>query len=91
MHGAKTFQPKMFVNFCLANYIPKDNFINANASIDRMVDVKLVNRSLEEYLDEIRSQDGKPLSMVKANKIRPKKLATSKKNLERFTEMRKEL
>ena len=26
MQGSKTFQPKMFVNFCLADHIPEDNF-----------------------------------------------------------------
>ena len=32
-------------------------YINANASIDRMVEVKMIDRNPEEYLNEIKSQD----------------------------------
>ena len=66
-------------------------YINANASIDRMVEVKLVDRSPDEYLDEVRSQDGKAFVYGESHEDQAKKrLAKSQKNLERFAKMRKE-
>ena len=32
-------------------------YINVNASIDRMVEVKMIDRNPEEYHNEIKSQD----------------------------------
>jgi len=66
-------------------------YINANASIDRMVDIKLVDRSPDEYLDEVRAQDGKAFVYGQTPEIQAKqRLAKSQKNLERYTKMRKE-
>lgn len=37
-------------------------YINANASIDRLTEIKLINRDPKDYLNEIRQQDGAQFS-----------------------------
>ena len=39
MQGDKTFTPKMFVNFCLADHIPKDNFYSV---LKRILDLRFI-------------------------------------------------
>ena len=60
-------------------------YINANATLDRMVEVKMVDRSPDEYLDEIKSQD-EPTEEEK--ELARKRVEKSQKTLEGFTEMR---
>ncbi|MGB5362725.1 MAG: IS1182 family transposase [Aureibaculum sp.] len=61
-------------------------YINANASLDRMVEVKMIDRSPDEYLDEIKAQD-EPTEEEK--ELAKKRLKKSQKTLEDFTEMRR--
>lgn len=61
-------------------------YINANASLDRMTEIKMVDRSPEEYLSEVKSQD-EP-STEEREQAR-KRLEKSQKTLENFTEHRR--
>lgn len=61
-------------------------YINANASIDRMVEVKMIDRNPEEYLNEIKAQD-EPTN--EERELARKRLKKSQKTLEGFTEMRR--
>ena len=62
-------------------------YINANASLDRMVEVKLIDRDPDEYLHEVRSQDRDD---DEQGDIARKRLEKSQRDLERYTQMRKE-
>lgn len=61
-------------------------YINANASLDRMVEVKMIDRNPDEYLDEIKAQD-EPTEGEK--ELAKKRLKKSQKTLEDNTEMRR--
>ena len=59
-------------------------YINANASLDRMEEVKMVDRDPNEYLKEVLSQDeAGDIDLAK------KRAAKSQRDLEKFTEMRR--
>jgi len=62
-------------------------YINANAALDKMIEVKMIDRDPTEYLQEVTSQD-KPTD--EERKIAEERLKKSQKTLERFTEYRKE-
>ncbi len=61
-------------------------YINANASLDRMVEVKMIDRNPEEYLDKVKSQD---IPTQEETELAKKRLKKSQKTLEDFTEMRR--
>ena len=61
-------------------------YINANASLDNMVEVKLVDRDPQEYIDEIFNQDVPEDTTPKDKFDRLKK---AQKDLEGFTEIRR--
>jgi len=66
-------------------------YINANASIDKMVEVKMVDRDPKEYLDEIKSQDSSAnVYGHDDEQMAKKRMEKSQKNLEQFTKYRKE-
>jgi transposase len=59
-------------------------YINANASLDRMEEVKMVDRDPGEYLKEVLSQDEEgDVELAK------KRAAKGQRDLEKFTEMRR--
>ena len=65
-------------------------YINANASLDRMEEVKLTERDPAAYLEEVQSQDS--LSNVyghNAKEVAKKRLEKSQQSLERYTEYRR--
>ena len=61
-------------------------YINANASLDNMAEIKLVDRDPQEYIDEIFDQDVPEDTTPKDKFDRLKK---AQKDLEAFTEIRK--
>jgi len=66
-------------------------YINANASIDRLTEVKLVDRSPGDYIQEIRQQDGAIQTYKLSDKDKAeKRLAKTQKHLEQHAEYRKE-
>ena len=59
-------------------------YINANASLDRMEEIKMVDRDPNEYLKEVLSQDeDENIDLAR------KRAAKSQRDLEKFTEMRR--
>ncbi len=59
-------------------------YINANASLDKMEEIKMVDRDPKEYLKEVLSQDeGGDAELAK------KRVEKSQRDLERFTEVRR--
>lgn len=59
-------------------------YINANASLDRMAEIKMIDRDPNEYLNEVLSQEeGEDLELAK------KRAAKSQRDLERFKEIRR--
>jgi len=44
MQGSKTFQPKIFVNFCLADHIPEDNFYRI---LNQTLDLSFVRKKTQ--------------------------------------------
>jgi len=65
-------------------------YINANASIDRMTEVKMIDRDPKDYLDELSQHDGNhQIYGHDDEKVARKRLEKSQRNLEWFTEMRK--
>lgn len=66
-------------------------YINANASIDRLAEVKLVDRSPQDYIQEIRQQDGvSPTYGLSDEQKAQKRLTKTQKHLEQHTSYRKE-
>jgi transposase len=61
-------------------------YINANASLDKMVEVKMIDRDPMEYLNEVKAQDDPTDDDIDQAKRRIKK---SQKSLEQFTEHRR--
>ena len=63
-------------------------YINANASIDRLVETKLIDRDPQDYLDEIRQQDGANAvygeDPIKQAQKRMKKTQTHLENQKRY-------
>lgn len=66
-------------------------YINANASLDRLVEVKLVERSPDDYIQEIRKQDGasETYNLTVEDKAK-QRLEKTQKHLEKHKEYRKE-
>jgi len=65
-------------------------YINANASIDGLKEVKLVDRDPEDYLDEIRQQDGAQFVYGEDAKVQAqKRLKKTQEHLEKHKEYRK--
>jgi hypothetical protein len=62
-------------------------YINANAALDKMLEVKMLDRNPSDYLQEVTSQDT-PTDAEK--RIAEDRLKKSQKSLERFTKYRKE-
>ena len=66
-------------------------YINANASLDRLTEVKLVDRNPQEYIEEIRQQDGAIKTYGEnIEKQAKKRLEKAQKHLERHKAYRKE-
>ena len=61
-------------------------YINANASLDKMVEVKLVDRDPQEYIDEIFEQD---VTEDTTPKDKFDRILKAQKDLKGFTEIRK--
>ena len=62
-------------------------YINANAALDKMVEVKMIDRDPKSYLKEVTSQDEPTDDEIdQANK----RMRKSQQTLERYTEYRKE-
>lgn len=65
-------------------------YINANASIDRLEEVKLIERAPQDYLDEIRKQDGAQFIYGEdADSQAQKRLKKTQRHLEKHKEYRK--
>jgi hypothetical protein len=63
-------------------------YINANASIDRMTEVKMIDRDPKDYLDELSQHDSNhQIYGHDDEKVARKRLEKSQRNLEWFTEM----
>lgn len=66
-------------------------FINANASIDKLTEIKLIDRDPKDYLDEIRQQDGAQYSYGEDPETQAqKRLLKTQKHLEKHREYRKQ-
>jgi len=66
-------------------------YINANASIDRLVEVKMIDRDPKDYLDELTRHDGNDQVYGHDDEdIAKKRIAKSQKSLERYAQFRKE-
>ena len=65
-------------------------YINANASIDRLVESKLIDRDPKDYLDEIRQQDGADIVYGESPEMKAKKrMKKTQNHLEIQTQYRK--
>ena len=66
-------------------------YINANAAIDRLVEVKMIDRDPKDYLDEMLGQDAnKDVYGHDDEDLAKKRMAKSQKSLERFKKMRQQ-
>ena len=66
-------------------------YINANASIDKLTEIKLIDRDPKDYVDEIRKQDGAHFTYGEDPEIQAKKrLLKTQKHLEKHKEYRKQ-
>lgn len=66
-------------------------YINANASIDRMVEIKMIDRDPKDYLEEVMEQDGnKKVYGHDDEKLAQKRMEKSQKSLERYKKYREE-
>ena len=66
-------------------------YINANASIDKLTEIKLIDQDPKEYLDEIRQQDGAQYSYGEDLETQAqKRLLKTQKHLEKHKEYRKQ-
>ena len=61
-------------------------YINANASLDRMTEIKLIDRDPKDYLEEVLDQD-LPEDVTIEDQIN--RVAKAQKYLTSFTEMRR--
>ena len=61
-------------------------YINANASLDRMAEVKMIDRDPMDYLDEIKTQD---VATDEEKELAKKRMEKSQKTLEDYTEGRR--
>ena len=62
-------------------------YINANASLDKLVEVKMVDRDFNEYIDEVKANEEPTEEELDTAK---KRLEKSQKSLEQFTAYRKD-
>jgi len=66
-------------------------YINANASIDRLVEVKMIDRDPKDYLDEVMEQDAnKEVYGHDDEQMAQKRMEKSQKTLERYKKHRQE-
>lgn len=66
-------------------------YINANASIDRMTEVKMIDRDPQDYIEEVRQQDDSSKAYGKSDEqIAQERIKKSQQTLERYAKMRKE-
>jgi transposase len=66
-------------------------YINANASIDRLAEIKLIDRDPNDYVKEIREQDGLHTPYGQSQEDQAKKrLLKTQKHLEKHKEYRKQ-
>ena len=64
-------------------------YINANASLDRLVEVKMIVRDPKDYLDEVMEQDvHKNVYRHDDEKLAKKRMEKSQKSLERYRKYR---
>lgn len=66
-------------------------YINANASLDKMVEVKMLERDPKEYLEELKSQDSSAQVYGHDDEeMAKRRMKKSQQSLERYTEYRKQ-
>lgn len=66
-------------------------YINANASLDKMVEVKMMDRDPKEYLEEIKAQDSSAdVYGHDDDEMAKRRLEKNQKSLERYTDHRKQ-
>lgn len=86
------------LKLCIENNLVEGKFqsidsayINANASIDRLVEIKMIDRDPKDYLDEVLGQDSnKDVYGHDDQKLAKKRIEKSQKTLERYKKMRQE-
>ena len=88
MQGKKSFQPKLFTNFCLSDYIPDDNFYKI---LKRELDLSFVYKKTQFLYSNTGKPSTDPIVFFKCMLIGYLENVCSDRALERHINMRMDL